>query len=322
MKSFPVLDTHTGGEITRIVSAAEIGLDADSPARQLVRLRGELDWVRIALTSEPRGSAYAVGAIVTSPVAPEDDWGIVFFNNVGYLGMCGHGLFGVIEALRYQGLINTGTTQFITPAGPVTASLFPNHSAQFNGVTSYCYRRDVTVDCDDGSRVRGDIAYGGNWFFLTADPGVGQTSLGQLTARTQMIRDSLDRSGIGGADGAVIDHVELYCPLHPTDNDLSPADELPQGSRNFVLCPGGHYDRSPCGTGTSAKLACLAARGELAPGEKWIQQSVTGSQFIASYQPVAGGVRVTIRGRAHVIAETMQYFDPTDPLRHGFTEST
>lgn len=325
--SFPVLDTHTGGEITRVVFAADIGLDAISPAQQLEQLQGPLDWVRRALTREPRGSEYAVGAIVRPPLEVTQSGSIVFFNNVGYLGMCGHGLIGVVEALRYRQQILPGTCDYETPAGVVTATLQQDHQVRFTGVKSDCFRQNVAVTCDDGREVVGEIAYGGNWFFLTKDNAVASASIEALMRQSRLIRKALDRNEIRGADGALIDHIELYCPL--TDRDADSAqktaaqktavEKTAVGCRNFVLCPGGHYDRSPCGTGTSAKLACLAARGELEPQSDWIQESITGSRFVASYVPEQGGVRPNIRGRAHVIAETTQIFDEADVLRYGLT---
>lgn len=311
VESFPVLDTHTGGEITRVLFASDIGLDAVSLSEQLLQLRGPLDWVRKSLTSEPRGSEYAVGAIVRPPLDSTRSGSIVFFNNVGYLGMCGHGLIGVVEALRYHRRILPGTVEFETPAGAVTATLETDHRVKFTGVKSYSFRQDVTVTCDDGKQVVGEVAYGGNWFFLTGDDAVASASIDELMIKSQLIRNALDREMIRGADGAIIDHVELFCPLANDD-----AHDV-QGCRNFVLCPGGHYDRSPCGTGTSAKLACLAARGELEPQTDWIQQSITGSRFVASYQRDDCGVRPTITGRAHVLAETTQVFDAADTLRFG-----
>jgi 4-hydroxyproline epimerase len=316
--SFAVLDTHTGGEITRVLFGSEIGLPATSPTEQLLHLRERLDWVRTTLTSEPRGSAFSVGAIVTPPSSTTGPWGIVFFNNVGYLGMCGHGLIGVVETLRHQGRITPGATDFVTPAGPVTTTLGDDRSVTFTGVHSHLFRQDVSLTCDDGTVVVGDIAYGGNWFFLTSDESIDDSAVGQLMTKCQLIRDAIERDDIRGLDGAVIDHIELCGPLCGADAGPALSDE--KGCRSFVLCPGGHYDRSPCGTGTSAKLACLARRNQLQPGQEWIQESVTGSRFVASYQHDEGGVRVKITGRAHVIAETVQLFDLTDPLRLGLQE--
>ena len=318
ISSFPVLDTHTGGELTRVVMASDIGLDDATVVDQLDQLRGRLDWVRKTLTSEPRGSAFAVGAVVTPPSKLTDPSKVVFFNNVGYLGMCGHGLLGVVEALRHRGLITAGRQEFATPPGRVVADLADDHSVDFTGVRSHCYRQDVSVSCEDGRVVVGDIAYGGNWFFLTRDDGIAAAATEDLETKCQHIRDAIEDAGFCGADEEKIDHIELYCPL-PTPSPESLGGHE-RGCLNFVLCPGGHYDRSPCGTGTSAKLACLAARGEIEPGEPWIQESVTKSRFIAFFRQDAEGVRVTIKGRAHVIAETIQVFDPDDPLRHGLME--
>lgn len=318
--SYPVLDTHTGGEITRIVFAHDIGLGREPVEQQLLKLKTQLDWIRSSLTSEPRGSEYAVGAVVTPPEADSSQGSVVFFNNVGYLGMCGHGLIGVVEALRYRGLIEARTYQFDTPAGNVAATLHPDRRVSFTGVPSFCYRQEVALTCAAGETVVGEIAYGGNWFFLTPHADIQAAKIGELMDRSQQIRDALDDQAIRGADGAVIDHVELYCPLPdstgPHSGREGETDATP-GSRNFVLCPGGHYDRSPCGTGTSAKLACLATRGELEPGSPWIQESVTGSRFIASYQREGEQLRVNISGRAHVLAETVQVYDADDSLRFG-----
>jgi 4-hydroxyproline epimerase len=312
--SFGVIDTHTGGEITRVLFADQIGL-GDLPSReQRESLARQHDWIRDSLTRDPRGVSWAVGAVVTPATETHPYWRVVFFNNVGYLGMCGHGLLGVLETLRHRGLIVPGPVDFDTPAGTVAAALNSDGNARFDGVTSYCYRHDVEVICDFGHSVRGDIAYGGNWFYVVPDDEVGNASPTQLLKKCSEIRAALRRQGITGKDGAEIDHVELHAPHD---------DESLQGraSRNFVLCPGGHYDRSPCGTGTSAKLACMAERGQLKPGQSWIQESVTGSRFEASYQTVPDGVVVTINGRAHVIAESTQIFDPADPLRFGLKDT-
>lgn len=319
--SFPVLDTHTGGEITRVVMGDTIGLSPATAVEHRLRLHDELDWVRQSLTSEPRGSAFAVGAVVTPCTIPGVPWSVVFFNNVGYLGMCGHGLIGVVESLRHSGKVVAGTHRFATPPGTVSAVLDGNREVSFSGLRSWCERENVTVVCSDGRTVTGEIAYGGNWFFLVHDEDVAAADEEELLNRCVQIRDALAERGIRGADDAEIDHIELFCSLSEADGG-SAANEnhfeaVEIGSRNFVLCPGGHYDRSPCGTGTSAKLAALAAKGQLEPGRHWIQQSVTGSRFVASYQPDPPGVRVTISGRAHVIAETIQIYDPHDTLRFG-----
>src|SRR5262249_43948032 len=154
------------------------------------------------------------------------------------------------------------------------------------------HARDVAVDVPDLGRVTGDVAWGGNWFFLTElrAPALELANVAALTDATSGIRDALRAAGVTGRDGAPIDHVELFGPPLRKDAD----------SRNFVLCPGLAYDRSPCGTGTSAKLAVLAARGKLAPGQRWRQESITGSRFEGWLEERGGALVPRIRGRAYV----------------------
>ena len=289
-------------------------LGAGSMADRLARLRDEHDAWRRALILEPRGSEVLVGAWLWAPRQPGEDWGVIFFNNVGYLGMCGHGTIGVVATLCHLGLIEPGTLRLDTPVGAVQATLHPDGSVTVANVPAYRLARQVAVALDDGQTVHGDIAWGGNWFFLCSDHGqaLAPERTAALTAYALKLRQALERAGITGAQGAEIDHIELLGP---------PADAANDG-RNFVLCPGAAYDRSPCGTGTSAKLACLAADGELAPGRVWRQESVIGSVFEARYEAgegdAAGSIRPFIRGRAHVTLDARVVFDPADPMRWGF----
>src|SRR6056297_2299923 len=221
MQSFNVLDTHTGGEVTRVVLASDLGLDKLPLQQQLQRLRGPLDWVRVALTSEPRGNPFAVGAIVTLPTpSPQslhadsktlhaERGAVIFFNNVGYLGMCGHGLIGVVEALRYRGAIQPGRHLFHTPPGPVVAELGTDGEISFAMEESFCHAVDVVVNLEDGQSITGDIAYGGNWFFLCDDEKLAQQSVATLMQRCRQIRQGIERQHIRGSDGAIIDHIEL-----------------------------------------------------------------------------------------------------------------
>lgn len=306
-----IIDSHTGGEPTRVLVGGGPDLGTGSMAERLARLRGAHDAWRRALILEPRGSEVLVGAWLCAPRETGDDWGVIFFNNVGYLGMCGHGTIGVVETLRYLGLATPGTLRLATPVGPVQATLHEDGAVTVANVPAYRLARQVAVKLDDGATVHGDIAWGGNWFFLCSDHGQALTSdrTQALTGYALKLRTALLQAGITGADGAEIDHIELLGP---------PADAANDG-RNFVLCPGAAYDRSPCGTGTSAKLACLAADGELAPGEVWRQESVIGSVFEARYE--AGqdsAIHPFIRGRAHVTLDARVVFDPADPMRWGF----
>ncbi len=306
-----VIDSHTGGEPTRVVVAGGPDVGGGSVAERLVRLRDEHDWLRRAVVNEPRGSEVLVGALLCEPQDPTSLAGVVFFNNVGYLGMCGHGTIGLVATLAHMGRAAPGEHRIETPAGPVTATLHEDGRVSVRNVPAYRVRSGVSVSLerpDGGSwTVTGDVAYGGNWFFLCSDHGlaVEPGNVAVLTEAARRIKDALAAGGVTG-EGHEIDHVELFGPSPVAD------------ARSFVLCPGDAYDRSPCGTGTSAKLACLAADGLLAPGQQWRQESVIGSVFEARYEPAPGGsVLPTITGEAFVTAEATLLLDPSDPYVHG-----
>lgn len=304
-----IIDSHTGGEPTRIIVSGGPDLGAGSMAQRLQRLREQHDGWRRAVVNEPRGSDVIVGALLCEPESPESAAGVIFFNNVGYLGMCGHGSIGLIATLAHLGRIQPGIHRIDTPVGPISAELHADGSVSIANVPAYRLARRVPVRL--GSRVlHGDVAWGGNWFFLCEDHGEAllPERVEALTALSWSLRQALREQGITGAEGAEIDHIELIGPPQAPGN---------QG-RNFVLCPGKAYDRSPCGTGTSAKLACLAAEGKLAPGQLWRQESVIGSVFEASYQPgEQGQVLPTLRGRAYVNLDATLIFDPEDPFAWG-----
>lgn len=304
-----IIDSHTGGEPTRIIVSGGPDLGGGSMAQRLQRLREQHDGWRRAVVNEPRGSDVIVGALLCEPESPESVAGVIFFNNVGYLGMCGHGSIGLIATLAYLGRIQPGTHRIDTPVGPISAELHADGSVSIANVPAYRLARQVPVRL--GSRVlHGDVAWGGNWFFLCEDHGEAllPEHVETLTTLSWSLRQALREQGITGAEGAEIDHIELIGPPQAPGN---------QG-RNFVLCPGKAYDRSPCGTGTSAKLACLAAEGKLAPGQLWRQESVIGSVFEASYQPgEQGQVLPTLRGRAYVNLDATLVLDPADPFAWG-----
>lgn len=302
-----VIDSHTGGEPTRIVINGAPDLGVGDMATRLAHLRDHHDWLRAATVNEPRGSDVIVGALLCEPVNPACAAGIIFFNNVGYLGMCGHGTIGLIVTLAHLGRIGPGTHRIETPVGEVTAILHPEGDVTVGNVVSYRLAKRVPVSVPGYGLQHGDIAWGGNWFFLVDDHGlaVQLDNLEALNACARAIRWALTRAGITGADGHEIDHIELFGPSEKGD------------SRNFVLCPGGAYDRSPCGTGTCAKLACLAADHKLAPGQVFRQESIVGSLFEGYYTAEANGIRPTIRGSAYITAEATLLLDPRDPFRHG-----
>lgn len=301
-----VVDSHTAGEPTRVI--VEGGPDlGDGPLDQraeLFRLRH--DRVRSAVVNEPRGSDVVVGALLCRPSDPTCAAGVIFFNNVGNLKMCGHGTIGLVATLAHLGRIEPGAHRIETPVGVVETTLHEDGSVSVTNVPSYRRARDVTVEVPGHGRVTGDVAWGGNWFFLVEGHGrpLALDRVDDLTEYAWAVRRAVNASGY-----PEVDHVELFGP---------PASAGAR-SRNFVLCPGKAYDRSPCGTGTSAKLACLAADGKLAEGEVWVQESVIGSTFEGWYRREGdgGAVRPTIRGRAYVNAEATLILDPADPFCWG-----
>ena len=313
MKRISILDSHTGGEPTRLVLDGFPDLGSGSMAERRQLLADEFDEWRATTVLEPRGSDVLVGALLCEPVDPTAAAGVIFFNNSGYLGMCGHGTIGLIVSLAHLGKIGPGVHRIETPVGTVDALLHEDGSVSVQNVPSYRYRKNFALEVPGIGSVSGDIAWGGNWFFLISEHGlrVSNDNLDALTAYTWAVRQALESQGIRGEDGGVIDHIELF------------AGDAEADSRNFVLCPGKAYDRSPCGTGTSAKLACLAADGKLQPGEIWDQASVIGSRFDGSFEWQGGerqiGDRIvpTIRGRAYISAEATLLLDADDPFAWG-----
>lgn len=309
MKRIQIIDSHTGGEPTRVVLSGLPDLGRGPMAERRERFAAGHDTWRRTLVLEPRGSDVIVGALLCEPVDAANAAGVIFFNNAGMIGMCGHGTIGLVRTLAHLGRIGPGEHGIETPVGTVRATLHEDGSVSVRNVPAYRLAADVAVTLPSGQRVHGDIAWGGNWFFLCSDHGqaVGREHLRALTDFSCALRDALHAQGHRGAGGAEIDHIELF------GDDPDGAD-----SRNFVLCPGREYDRSPCGTGTSAKLACLAARGELAPGQVWRQASVIGSVFEAWWEPgEAGQVIPTLRGRAHLSAEATLLIEDDDPFAWG-----
>jgi 4-hydroxyproline epimerase len=313
MSNIRVIDSHTGGEPTRIIIGGGPDLGTGTIAHRRDLFRNTFDHFRSAVVNEPRGSDPVVGGLLLSPRDPSCTAAIIFFNNVGYLGMCGHGTIGLVVTLAHMGKLAPGKHRIETPVGIVTAELHPDRTVSVANVASYRHLANVSVDVDGHGPVSGDVAWGGNWFFLVKEhrKTLEADRVDELTEFTWRVRQALMHNGITGRSGEVIDHIELFGPPHRTDAD----------SRNFVLCPGKAYDRSPCGTGTSAKLACLHADGKLTPGQIWRQESIVGSRFEGWVDVVDGIVYPTIRGSAYVTAESTLVLDENDPfcwgIRHG-----
>ncbi len=311
LEQIQVIDSHTGGEPTRVVFAGGPDLGSGSLAARRERFRTSFDSFRSTVVNEPRGSDVIVGALLCEPIRESSAAGVIFFNNVSVLGMCGHGTIGVAVSLAHAGRIEPGRHILETPVGDVTFDLHEGgEKVTLENVPSYRHAAAVSIDVPGHGVVTGDVAWGGNWFFLVQEHGqeLIAARVDELRQFTISIRKALVQNGVTGKDGAEIDHIEL----------TAPADKQKADSRSFVLCPGSAWDRSPCGTGTSAKLACLAADARLQPGEIWRQESIIGSVFEATYRlDDDGAVIASITGSAWVTAESTLLLDRRDPFCEG-----
>ena len=308
--SIDVIDSHTGGEPTRVVVSGGPDLGDGPMALRAKRFQQEHDWLRSSVCNEPRGHEAMVGALLCEPHEPDCVCGVLFFNNVATLHMCIHGTIGLAVTLAHLGKIGPGCHRIDTPVGVVLATLHADGAVSVTNVPAYLHAADVPVEVPGWGVVRGDVAWGGNWFFLIdgQGPEVAFKNLDALTGFAWSVRQALSNQGITGADGMEIDHIESFGPVDPTVAD----------SRNFVLCPGKAYDRSPCGTGTSAKLACLHAAGKLRPGETWRQASILDTVFTGTVEELDGGkVLPRVSGRAWVNGESTYLFHPGDPFANG-----
>jgi 4-hydroxyproline epimerase len=307
MRSIRVIDSHTGGEPTRLVLEGGPDLGCGPLAERARIFREHFDAYRSAIVNEPRGSDPLVGALLVKPHRADCQVGVIFFNNVGYLGMCGHGTIGLIASLKHAGMLAPGALRIDTPVGPIEASLSADGRVSVSNVVSYRHARAVAVQVPEVGEIVGDVAWGGNWFFLVSQHHqiIDLAHVEALTDFAWRVRAALNAQGY-----PLVDHIELFAP--------SPRNGA--HSRNFVLCPGKAYDRSPCGTGTSAKLACLAADGKLEEGAAWVQESLIGSTFVGRYRwhdRAKGEIVPTIDGTAHVTGETRLRLDPDDPFCWG-----
>lgn len=315
MPTFPssieIVDSHTGGEPTRLVVDGWPQPEGETMEARRADLASRWDHLRQAVVCEPRGHDAIVGGLLTPPVEEGSAAGVIFFNNASYLGMCGHGLIGVVRTLEYLGRIGPGTVRLDTPVGTVSAELHDDGAVTIENVPARCERLDVELSVPGVGPIRGDVAWGGNWFFLAHITGIdlGLGNLEALTALTKKIRRAVDEAALVPVTDRELIHVEIFgSPTRPE------AD-----SKNFVLCPGGDYDRSPCGTGVSAKLAVMLERGEIELGERWRQESITGSLFTCWLERRGEDLVPFVRGRAWVTARSTLLFDPDDELASGIS---
>jgi 4-hydroxyproline epimerase len=305
-----VIDSHTGGEPTRVILDGGPDLGSGPLAERAARLASEYREFYRSVILEPRGQVAMVCALLVPPVDPSCVTGVIYFDAEAVLGMCGHGTIGLAATLFYMGRIGTGQHRIETPVGVVTVEVHDANTVTVTNIESRRTHQGVSVEIEGIGTVTGDIAYGGNCFFLV-DPSpipVTSSNIRQLTDVTVAVREALIAKGLGCQPGMPVDHVIFYGPAETSDGQ----------SRNFVLCPDDAYDRSPCGTGCSARLACLAADGKLAEGEEIVQESIIGSTYRLSYRKgPTGGVIPSITGKAYVMAESKLIFLPQDPFREG-----
>mgnify|MGYP000486508279 CR=1 FL=1 len=309
LKKIKTIDSHTGGEVTRVIveGGPDLG-ESDLASRQKI-FQAQYDHIRTTVVNEPRGSDVVVGALLLEPADPRCSAGVIYFNNVGYLGMCGHGTIGLVKTLAHMKRVEPGDLLIQTPVGVVQAFLHPTGEVTVVNIPSYLYLKDVELEVPGFKTMTGDVAWGGNWFFLVEDHGLALTmeNIDRLTDCAVKIRTLLEKKGIRGKDDQPVDHIELFGPPSTDRAD----------SRNFVLCPGNAYDRSPCGTGTSAKMACLYEKGLLPLGQPWRQESIIGSIFEGCLKKMDGKLYPSIKGTAHITGESTLIIDPLDPFCSG-----
>jgi 4-hydroxyproline epimerase len=307
-----LIESHTIGEPTRIIVSGGPDLGPGPLSERARIFREQHDHIRRAICLEPRGHEAIVGGLLCEPHAPGCDFGIIFFNNATTLGMCIHGTIGLMVTLAHLGRVKPGDKCRIdTPVGVVDASLSNNGKVSVTNVPCYRLKKDVVVELPGWGNIRGDVAWGGNWFFLIdrQGPEISETNIPALCDFSTKVYEALKQAGVTGDDGSEVDHVELFSP---------PTDHAHSDSRNFVLCSGGAYDRSPCGTGFSAKLACLAADGKLASGAIWRQASILNQVFEGRFEMLGDGTILPhVSGQAWVNAETTLLFQADDPFRFG-----
>lgn len=305
-----VIDSHTGGEPTRVIldDGPDLGAGPLSKRAQILATQHKQFYHSVIL--EPRGQTAMVGALLVEPVDPDCVTGVIYFDSEAVLGMCGHGTIGLAVTLAHLGRIDIGTHKIETPVGVIEVCLTDQNTATVTNVESRRTDHAAQVEVDGLGTITGDVAYGGNWFYIIDPSPIAITveNIRTLTDAAIAIRTATIAQRIGGDAGQPVDHVVFQEP--------SPEDGI--HSRNFVLCPDNAYDRSPCGTASSARLACLAADELLLPDQDIVQKSIIGSPYRLSYQTGSnGGVIPKITGQAFVMAESTLLFHENDPFKKG-----
>jgi 4-hydroxyproline epimerase len=308
LRMMRVVDSHATGQPTRVIVDGGPDLGTGSLAERRDRFRTHFDRFRTAVVGEPRGSDTLVGAILCKPSDPSCAEGVILFDSSGYLDMSVHAMMGLAVTLDYIGRGTTGGEKIETPAGAVTVDMHTNGDISVRNVPSFRHQKDVSVTVD-GATYTGDVAWSGSWSFLVRDHNedLSIARAERLTDLARSIRRALARNRITGSRDEEITDIALF----------GPPQRREANSRNFVLRTGKSFRRSPSGTVTSAKLACLHEDGKLAEGQVWRQESITGAMFDGSVKVIDGAIVPSIRGTAHMIAESVLIVDERDPYCWG-----
>jgi proline racemase len=326
---FAAVDSHTEGMPTRVITGGVGPIPGSSMLERKLHFEEHMDELRLLLMREPRGHGAMSGAILQPPLRPEADWGVVFIEVSGCLPMCGHGTIGVATVLVETGMVEVREPETIvrldTPAGMVEARVAVEsgraRSVALQNVPSFLLARDRTAQVD-GRTVTYDMAFGGNFYAILPAESAGLAV--DPSRAAELIEGGLELM-------AAIDAADR--PVHPADERIAgcrhviftaPGEDGPRSQRSATSIHPGWLDRSPCGTGTSAKLAALHARGDIGVDEEFVNRSVIGTRFggrIVAETEVGGQPAIVpeITGRAWITGMGQYVLDPEDPFPAGFS---
>ena len=329
-RTLMAIDSHTMGEPTRIVVGGVPHVPGKTMADKRAYLEEKMDHIRTSIMHEPRGHRDMFGSILTSPINDDADFGIVFMDGGGYLNMCGHGSIGAVTVAIETGIVpavepETNVT-FDAPAGLIKARAAVEKgvvkSVTIRNVPAFLYKEDVTVDVPGLGKIKMDISFGGSFFALVDVKELGlkvcPQNVDQLVKAGMAIRDAANEQ-------IHIEHPELK---HITTIDLVEIYDQPTHPeahyKNVVIFGDGQADRSPCGTGTSAKMAALYAKRKLALNQEFVYESIIGTLFRGRLVETAqvgefAAVVPEITGSAYITGFNQFVIDPNDPVKHGFT---
>ncbi|QVQ53464.1 proline racemase family protein [Spiractinospora alimapuensis] len=326
---FSAVDSHTEGMPTRVVTGGVGPVPGATMAERRTYFMEHLDHIRELLVNEPRGHAAMSGAILQPPSRPDADWGVIYIEVSGCLPMCGHGTIGVATVLVETGMVEVTEpvteVRLDTPAGLVTARVSVTdgraESVTIRNVASFSVAHDATVRVPGIGDVRYDMAYGGNFYAIVPIEDLG------------IPFDKAEKDRMATAGLAIMDAINAQNrPVHPIDPTIAGCKHVQltasggtgADARNAMVIHPGWFDRSPCGTGTSARMAQLHSRGELAVGQDFVNQSLLGTSFTGRLleETDVGGLPAvvpTVTGRAWITAMGQYLLDPDDPFPRGFT---